>query len=159
MDGRQGAPRRRGADAVNEGGDYVARFDAAVPKFFGREAEYEIQRDGEPLTLSLPKSESDDFDAEDTADPESLDAARSLLAQLDALDRQAKDWLIATPGWQYGDDVHLWLLLVQPDNIRFCYNQWSVNDEQVIGFTRDADDWALQGPDPRFRGEGDNPWR
>jgi hypothetical protein len=50
-------------------------------------------------------------------------------------------------------------LLVQSDNVRFCYAQESVNDEQVIGFSRDGDDWVLRGPDPRFRGEGENPSR
>lgn len=127
--------------------DYLAAFDATSSKPYPGEAEYEIERDGEELTLSLPASD-------DAVDSAAIDAARSLLPHLDALDAQATAYLRATPGWPYGDDALLWLLIVEPDNVRFCYRQASVNDEQVIGFARSAGGWTLTGPDPRFRGNG-----
>lgn len=125
--------------------DYRAIFDAAVPRYYPGEAEFEIVRKGEELTPSLPAEDG-------AAHPEAMEAARSMLACLDALDARASAYLQALPGWPYGDDMLLWLLLIQPDNVRFCYRQASVNDEQVIAFVRDGDDWTLTGPDPRFRG-------
>jgi hypothetical protein len=111
----------------------------------------EIELDGDDLTISLPAQEG-------VADPTAMAAARSVISQLAELDTQASAYLFALPQWRYGDDAGLWLLLVQSDNVRFCYAQSSVNDEQVVGFTRRGDAWILQGRDPRFRGEGDNPY-
>ena len=124
---------------------YLALFEAAPIRFYPNEAEIEVALDSDPLTLSLP--------AEDrVADPDAMAAARSVMARIAELDALASGYLFASPGWPYGDDARLWLLLVQPDNVRFCYAQNSVNDEQVIGFAREGDDWVLTGPDPRRRG-------
>ncbi|MES2444357.1 MAG: hypothetical protein V4574_16135 [Pseudomonadota bacterium] len=131
---------------------YRALFDVAPIRFYPGEAEIEIALDGEGLAVSLEA-----WDGE--ADAAAMEAARSVLSQLAELDAQASGYLFAIPGWPYGEDARLWLLLVQSDNVRFCYAQNEVNDEQVIGFSRQgADGWRLQGPDPRRRGKGDSPW-
>ncbi|MCW3836793.1 hypothetical protein ACFQ1E_12050 [Sphingomonas canadensis] len=128
---------------------YPAQFDAASPRFYPGEAEFDIERAEGVLTLSLPV-------ADDAPLPDAVDAARSLLGGLDALDGEARAWLRAQPGWPYGDDALLWLVLVEGERARFCYRQESVNDEQVIGFARvgggQGGDWRLTGPDPRHRG-------
>ncbi|MCA1198942.1 hypothetical protein K9B35_13275 [Sphingomonas sp. R647] len=124
--------------------DYLAAFDAASPRLYPGEAEYELERGTWSITLSLPV-------IDDTVVPEAIDSSRSLLSRLGALDREAAAWLRAQPGWPYADDAVLWLLIVEPTNARFCYRQETANDEQVVGFRREADDWVLTGPDPRFR--------
>lgn len=130
---------------MSEGGpDYRAAFDAATPRFYPGEAEYELEREGWSLTLSLPAIDGEVV-------PGAIAAAHSLLPRISALDREATTWLRAQPGWPYGDDSVLWLILVEQGNVRFCYRQETVNDEQVIGFRREGDDWVLTGPDPRFR--------
>lgn len=130
---------------MSEGGpDYLAAFDAATPRFYPDEAEYELERGGWSLTLSLPVIDG-------AVVPAAIDSVHSLLPRIDALDREATAWLCAQPGWPYGDDAMLWLVLVEPENVRFCYRQEAVNDEQVLGFRREGDSWVLTGPDPRFR--------
>jgi hypothetical protein len=136
-----------GSRLAHPSSHYRALFDAAPAKFYPREAEFEIDLDGEALTISVPASER-------MADAAALDAARSVLAQLGELDGQAFAHLQALPGWPYGADAGLWLLLVQPDNVRFCYAQDEVNDEQVIGFASEGAGWVLRGIDPRARGTG-----
>jgi hypothetical protein len=78
--------------------------------------------------------------------------ARSLLAVLPELDMQAFELLTCLPNWPYGDDLLLWLIIVEQDNCRLCYMQSACNDEQVVGFTMSEDSWKLIGLDPRHRG-------
>lgn len=122
-----------------------AEFERATPQFFGSEAEYNIERNGEELLLSLPV-------ANDAILPAALEAAHSILDQIDALDEQARRFLKEQPGWLYRDDVALWLLIVEAGNVRFGYQQSGANDEQVVGFVLDRGAWVLTGYDPRFRG-------
>ena len=125
---------------------YAELFDLAVPRFYPREAEIVIDLDGEELTISLPVADGE-------PDGEASATARSVLLELGELDRQAAAFLFALDGWPYGEDALLWLLLVERDNVRFCYRQEAVNDEQVVGFRRDEAGWRLIGIDPRFRGQ------
>jgi hypothetical protein len=97
--------------------------------------------DREALLLAFPSG---------TADP--LDRARALLDNLWELDDRAFAFLAAQQGWPYGDDAVLWLVLCDADSLRLCYQQYGVNDEQVIGFTLVGERWDLSGHDPRFRG-------
>ena len=127
------------------GSHYVDLFDAAGFRLYPGEAEATFLVHGDELTVALP--------VEDGApEPASVEAARAVLAVLPELHDQAVAYLLGLPGWPYGDDLLLWIVLVQPDNVRLCFRQESVNDEQVIGFRREADGWAFTGPDPRQRG-------
>lgn len=129
------------------GAYYVALFDAASPRLYPGEAEFTLDLDGEELTITVPR------DDEGEPDGAAREAARSVLAQLGDLDRQAATFLFSLEGWPYREDALLWLLLVERDNVRFCYRQESVNDEQVVGFRREEAGWTLIGMDPRFRGK------
>lgn len=124
--------------------DYLAQFEAAAPRRFNREIEYEIERGGEELAISLPIEDGQ-------APAAAIASARSVLAELDALDGAAKAYLFDLPGWPHGDDADLWLLLVRPGDVRLCYAQSSVNDEQVVGFSHTDDGWTLAGLDSRLR--------
>lgn len=126
------------------GPHYVDLFDAAEIRLYGKEAEFTFPAAGDELTLTLPVDDG-------APEPASVEAARSALARLPALNAEAAAWLRASPGWPYGDDILLWLILVEHDNVRLCFRQERVNDEQVIGFRREADSWLFTGPDPRFR--------
>lgn len=127
--------------------DYVAAFDAATPRRYPGEAEFTLDLDADELTVAVP------FDEEGEPDARAIGTARSLLADLAELDRQAAGFLFSLEGWPYREDALLWLLIVEHDNARFCYRQESVNDEQVVGFRRDEAGWTLVGMDPRFRGQ------
>jgi len=126
---------------------YLALFDAAQPKFSADEVEFDITLDDDELTVALPSADGE-------IPREAVEAAREILAQLGELDALATAFLFELPGWPYGRDARLWLLLVQPDNVRFCYAQASVNDEQVVGFARQGGEWTLIGHDSRFRAKG-----
>jgi hypothetical protein len=124
--------------------NHRAVFERAKPQFFDGEAEYRIERNGEELLLSLPVVGGAIL-------PTALDNAKSVLDNIDALDEQAQRFLKHQPGWPHRDDVALWLLIVEAGNVRFCYQQSGVNDEQVVGFVLGRDEWAMTGHDPRFR--------
>jgi len=125
---------------------YLTLFDAAQPTQDETKVEFALDLDEGETLLSLPL-------AGEAAQPEALRAARSILSQLAELDAAARTFLFARPGWPYGDDACLWLLIVEGDNARLCYHQESVNDEQVVGFRRKGDLWHLIGMDPRWRGK------
>lgn len=124
---------------------YLELFDAAQPKLYEAEAEFTLDLDEDELILSLPLVGR-------VIRPDALDAARSIMSQLAELDAAACAFLFALPGWPYGNDAYLWLLMVEDDNVRFCYHQHSVNDEQVVGFRREENRWHMIGIDRRWRG-------
>lgn len=124
---------------------YLASFNTAVVRLHPGEAELDIDLDDdEELTIVLPLSNGQ-------ADEEAKLTDRSALARLSELDREAVGFLRSLEGWPYEDDALLWLLIVERDNVRLCYHQASVNDEQVVGFRFGGAEWALIGMDPRFR--------
>lgn len=107
--------------------------------------------DGDELSVHLSAIDGE-------AEVDAIAAARSALAQLKDLDARATGYLFDLPNWPHGDDARLWLLIVQHDNVRLCYSQVGVNDEQAIGFTLANGEWVLQGHDPRHRGDAPNPF-
>ncbi len=130
---------------------FSALFDAAEAKVYDAEAEITLAVGDGALTISIPAIGG-------VLDSAAFGVARSVLSQVAELDAQASSHLMELPEWAYGGDLVLWLLIVQDDNVRFCYQQTGVNDEQVVGFTLDDGIWVLRGSDPRFRGEGPNPF-
>ena len=93
------------------------------------------------MILTFPSSHSDP-----------LAKARDVLASLWQLDDAAFEFLTSLEKWPYGDDATLWQVIEDETSIRLCYMQSTVNDEQVVGFVRNGNEWQLQGFDPRFRG-------
>src|SRR5688500_2126215 len=156
MDGRKGASAREGAKVEqadmtgirlrHASPHYLSLLDAAGVKIYADEAEVLIDLDGDDLTISLPVVDG-------SADAKAMEIARSALAQLGELDGQAATFLFSLQGWPYEEDAVLWLLIAERDNVRFCYQQRSVNDEHVVGFKRDEEAWTLIGLDPRFRSD------
>jgi len=120
-------------------------YDLGEPKLSLDEVEFQIEFRDDVLSLSLPR-------IGDEAEPGALIAARSLLLQLDAFEQQALEFLHSMPGWPHGDDARLWLVMVTAIDARFCFQQFAVNDEQVVGFAADDRTWRLTGLDPRWRG-------
>lgn len=115
-------------------------------------ADATIGQDGDALEVVLAaECGAELVFAYPSALPDARNRVKARLRDLLALDDEAFAFLSAQPGWAYGEDAVLWLVIEDRDTLRLCYQQERVNDEQVVGFERRGDGWALAGFDPRWR--------